>query len=48
MRARYASSAEERAGVEFTPADDTKGPGVRLKHSGRGKEAKRTKRPKKR
>ena len=27
-------TALERAGVEFIPADDTKGPGVRLKHTG--------------
>ena len=31
-------TALERAGIEFIPADETKGPGVRLKHGGRGKE----------
>ena len=31
-------TALERAGVEFIPADEMKGPGVRLKHGGRGKE----------
>ena len=30
-------SALERAGVEFIPADKTKGPGVRLKHTGKAK-----------
>jgi transcriptional regulator with XRE-family HTH domain len=35
-------SALESAGVEFIPADETKGPGVRLKHS-RAKESKRVK-----
>ena len=30
-------TALEAAGVEFIPADDTKGPGVRLKHTRRGK-----------
>lgn len=30
-------TALERAGVEFIPADETKGPGVRLKHSRTGK-----------
>ena len=29
-------TALEAAGVEFIPADDTKGPGVRLKHKARG------------
>lgn len=29
--------ALEEAGVEFIPEDDTKGPGVRLKHTRRGK-----------
>ena len=31
----------EEAGVEFISADESKGPGVRLKHRRRGKEAKR-------
>ena len=31
-------TALERADVEFIPADEMKGPGVRLKHGGRGKE----------
>jgi transcriptional regulator with XRE-family HTH domain len=34
--------ALEAAGVEFISADETKGPGVRLKHSARPKEAKKT------
>lgn len=29
-------TALEEAGVEFIPEDDTKGPGVRLKHKTRG------------
>ena len=33
-------TALENAGVEFIPADENKGPGVRLKHGGRGQEAK--------
>ena len=33
-------TALEDAGVEFIPADENKGPGVRLKHGGRGQEAK--------
>jgi len=31
-------TALEAAGVEFIPADETKGPGARLKHSKRGKQ----------
>jgi hypothetical protein len=31
----------EAAGVEFIPADEEKGPGLRLKHKVRGKPAKR-------
>ena len=34
-------TALESAGVEFIPADDEKGPGLRLKHKVRGKRAKR-------
>jgi len=34
-------TALERAGVEFIPEDETTGPGVRLKRSGRSKELKR-------
>jgi transcriptional regulator with XRE-family HTH domain len=34
-------SALEAAGVEFIPADDEKGPGLRLKHKVRGKRVKR-------
>ena len=30
-------SALERAGVEFIPVDETKGPGVRLRHTGGAK-----------
>src|SRR4051794_37776681 len=30
-------TALEAAGVEFIPADETKGPGVRLKHTSRAK-----------
>ena len=30
-------TALEAAGVEFIPADDEKGPGLRLKHKARGK-----------
>jgi len=41
-------TALEQAGVEFISDDETKGPGVRLKNSGRGKGAKGTRRPKKR
>ena len=37
-------SALERAGVEFIPADETKGPGVRLKHTGKAKPKKAAKR----
>ena len=34
-------TALEKAGVEFIPADDEKGPGLRLKHKVRGKRVKR-------
>jgi len=34
-------AALEAAGVEFIPADDEKGPGLRLKHKARGKRLKR-------
>ena len=34
-------TALEAAGVEFIPADDEKGRGLRLKHKGRGKGVKR-------
>jgi len=34
-------TALEAAGVEFIPADDEKGPGLRLKHKVRGKRVKR-------
>ena len=34
-------TALEAAGVEFIPADDEKGPGLRLKHKARGKRVKR-------
>ena len=37
-------SALERAGVEFIPTDETKGPGVRLKHTGKAKPKKAAKR----
>jgi transcriptional regulator with XRE-family HTH domain len=30
-------TALERAGVEFIPGDEIKGPGVRLKHAGKAK-----------
>ena len=33
-------TALEAAGVEFIPADDEKGPGLRLKHKARGKRVK--------
>ena len=33
-------TALEAAGVEFIPADDEKGPGLRLKHKVRGKRVK--------
>jgi transcriptional regulator with XRE-family HTH domain len=33
-------TALEAAGVEFIPAEETKGPGVRLKHNPRGKQPK--------
>ncbi len=33
-------TALEGAGVEFIPADDEKGPGLRLKHKVRGKQIK--------
>ena len=33
-------TALEAAGVEFIPADDEKGPGLRLKHKMRGKRVK--------
>jgi transcriptional regulator with XRE-family HTH domain len=35
-------TALEAAGVEFIPADDEKGPGLRLKHKVRGKRVKRS------
>jgi transcriptional regulator with XRE-family HTH domain len=35
--------ALEDAGVEFIPADETKGPGVRLKHQTAGKPSRRAK-----
>ena len=34
-------TALEEAGVEFIPADDEKGPGLRLKHKVRGKRVER-------
>ena len=34
-------TALEKAGVEFIPADESKGPGVRLKHRTPSKQAKR-------
>jgi transcriptional regulator with XRE-family HTH domain len=34
---RSIQTALEAAGMEFIPEDDTKGPGVRLKHTRRGK-----------
>jgi transcriptional regulator with XRE-family HTH domain len=34
-------TALEAAGVEFIPADDEKGPGLRLKHKATGKRVKR-------
>ena len=34
-------TALEAAGIEFIPADDDKGPGLRLKHKVRGKGVKR-------
>jgi transcriptional regulator with XRE-family HTH domain len=34
-------TALEAAGVEFIPADDEKGPGLRLKHKVRGKRVRR-------
>jgi transcriptional regulator with XRE-family HTH domain len=34
-------TALERAGVEFIPADESKGPGVRLKRGAQGTEIKR-------
>ena len=37
-------TALEAAGVEFIPADDEKGPGLRLKHKARGKQLKRAER----
>ena len=37
-------TALENAGVEFIPADETKGPGVRLKDGGRAKETKKVSR----
>ena len=33
-------TALEAAGVEFIPADDEKGPGLRLKHKARGRRVK--------
>ena len=33
--------ALEDAGIEFIPADETKGPGVRLKHRTRDKQSKK-------
>jgi transcriptional regulator with XRE-family HTH domain len=35
-------TALEAAGVEFIPADDEKGPGLRLKHKAREKRVKQT------
>jgi transcriptional regulator with XRE-family HTH domain len=37
-------TALEKAGVEFIPGDESKGPGVRLKRSDKGKSARRTRR----
>ena len=37
-------SALERAGVEFIPGDESKGPGVRLKAGHKGKSRRRTRR----
>ena len=34
-------TALEQAGIEFIPADESKGPGVRLKHRTRGKQPKK-------
>ena len=39
-------SALERAGVEFIPGDDSKGPGVRLKQAGEGASKGKSKRRK--
>ena len=38
---RGSAPALEAAGVEFIPADDEKGPGLRSKHKVRGKRVKR-------
>ena len=35
-------SALEKAGVEFIPGDESKGPGVRLKRADKGKSGRRT------
>jgi hypothetical protein len=40
-RAQLQVRLREAAGVEFIPADDEKGPGLRLKHKARGKRVKR-------
>jgi transcriptional regulator with XRE-family HTH domain len=37
-------TALEKAGVEFIPADESKGPGVRLKRGDTGKSGRRTRR----
>ena len=37
-------TALERAGVEFIPGDESKGPGVRLKAGHKGKSGRRTRR----
>jgi transcriptional regulator with XRE-family HTH domain len=37
-------TALEKAGVEFIPGDESKGPGVRLKRGDKGKGGRRTKR----
>jgi transcriptional regulator with XRE-family HTH domain len=37
-------SALEKAGVEFIPGDESKGPGVRLKRADKGKSSRRTRR----
>jgi transcriptional regulator with XRE-family HTH domain len=37
-------AALEKAGVEFIPGDESKGPGVRLKRADKGKSGRRTRR----
>ena len=37
-------TALEKAGVEFIPGDESKGPGVRLRRADKGKSARRTRR----